>query len=235
MITHAKGTVQGGPYAEFKLMKKGAEANLFLGLWYGIPVVMKKRVPKAYRNPDLDLMIRTSRTIHEARLLHEAKIAGVATPTVFLVDIPNTTIVMEYVGGDLVKTILDRMVKKEREELLVQVGRSVGKLHKFGIIHGDLTTSNMIMTPEGRVLFIDFGLGELKGDVEKMGTDLHLLERALESTHYKIAKRCFKCMMRGYVEEVGEDKAKDVLKRIQEIRARARYVERTMRLSGKLP
>jgi len=100
----------------------------------------------------------------------------------------------------------------------------IGRLHNRGIIHGDLTTSNMILTSNGKVFFVDFGLGEQSEELEIRGVDLHLMKRALQSTHYKYAKECFDAVMEGYAETVGKEPAKNVLEKIQEIERRGRYV-----------
>jgi len=207
------------------LIKKGAEADLFLEDWHNHKVIMKKRLPKSYRIPQLDLEIRKYRTAYESQLLHDAKLAGVPTPTVFMVDLTNTTIVMQYMHGVQVKQVLDNLTELGRVKLCKQIGRMVGRLHKQGIVHGDLTTSNMILTPSGKIYFIDFGLGGRTESLEARGVDLHLVKRALQSTHYKIAKKCFEAVMRGYSEWVSKEEAAEVRKRIQEIERRGRYVE----------
>jgi len=207
------------------LIKKGAEANLFLEDWHDHKVIMKRRLSKSYRIPQLDLDIRKSRTAYESQLLHDAKLAGVPTPTIFRVDLTDTTIVMQYIHGVQVKQVLEDLTELGRVKLCKQIGRMVGRLHKQGIVHGDLTTSNMILTPNGKVHFIDFGLGGRTESLEARGVDLHLMKRALQSTHYKIAKKCFEAVMRGYSEELSKKEAADVVKRIREIERRGRYIE----------
>ena len=206
------------------LIKKGAEANLYLEKWHDREVIIKQRLPKKYRIPQLDLMIRSQRTMHEPNIIHKAKEAGVPTPTIFMVDVVEATIIMEFVEGKQVKEILDQVSSEERLQLSHLIGKMIGRLHKNGIIHGDLTTSNMILTPYGKVVFIDFGLSERSKELEPNGVDLHLMKRALQSTHYKYAKECFKAVIKGYSEVMGEEKAKKVTTKIQEIEKRGRYV-----------
>jgi TP53 regulating kinase-like protein len=206
------------------LLKKGAEASLFLEEWHNRKVIMKRRLPKRYRLPELDSEIRSQRTVHEPNIIHKAKEAGVPTPTIFMVDIAEANIIMEFVEGKQVKEILDHVSPEERQSLSGLIGRMVGRLHKHGIIHGDLTTSNMILTPYGRVVFVDFGLSERSKEVEPKGVDLHLLKRTLQSTHYKFAERCFEAVMKGYAEVVGEDEMKNVTEKIREIEKRGRYI-----------
>jgi len=206
------------------LIKKGAEANLYLENWHGKKVIIKERIPKKYRLPVLDERIRTYRTIHEPQLMHEAKKAGVPTPTIYMVDLAKKSIIMEYVEGKQVKRILNQLSAKERIELCRKIGILIGRLHKSGIIHGDLTTSNMILTSNGKIYFVDFGLGEFSKELEARGVDLHLMKRALQSTHYLFAEESFNAVLEGYAEAVGEVEAKKVLEKIREIELRGRYI-----------
>ena len=206
------------------LIKKGAEASLYLEFWNKRKVVMKRRHPKKYRIPELDLLIRSQRTLHEPNIIHNAKEAGVPTPTIFMVDVADANIIMEFVEGKQVKEILDTVSKEERLILCKLIGDLIGRLHRNGIIHGDLTTSNMILTPNGKVVFVDFGLSERSIELEPMGVDLHLMKRTLQSTHYKYAKECFKAVMDGYEKALGKEDTKKVTVKIREIEKRGRYV-----------
>ncbi len=213
-----------GEVASQTLLKKGAEASLYLADWHEKKVVIKARLPKKYRPPELDEKIRGYRTVHEPQLMHEAKKAGVPTPTIFLIDVKNAVITMEFMEGEQVKQLLGSASKKERQELCVKIGKLIGKLHKHGLIHGDLTTSNMIRDVEGKIFLVDFGLGEKNTELEARGVDLHLMKRALQSTHYQFAEECFEAVMSGYSEVLGAEEAGKVLEKIMEIERRGRYV-----------
>jgi len=206
------------------LLKKGAEASLFLADWHGRRVVIKARLPKKYRPAKLDMEIRGYRTVHEPQLMHEAKKAGVPTPTIFLVDLKNAAITMEFVEGKQVKQLLGSISKEERQELCVEIGKLIGRLHGHGVIHGDLTTSNMILNAEGKIFLVDFGLGEKNIELEARGVDLHLMKRALQSTHYQFAEECFESVMKGYTAVLGAEETGKVLGKIREIERRGRYV-----------
>jgi TP53 regulating kinase-like protein len=213
-----------GEVASRTLLKKGAEASLFLASWHDKRVVIKARFPKKYRPQELDERIRGYRTVHEPQLMHEAKLAGVPTPTIFQVDMKNAAITMEYVEGKQVKQLLSCVSKMERQELCVRIGELIGTLHGRGVVHGDLTTSNMILGTEGKIFLVDFGLGEKNTELEAKGVDLHLMKRALQSTHYEFAEECFENVMRGYSAVLGADEAESVLEKIREIERRGRYV-----------
>ncbi|MHA1649604.1 MAG: KEOPS complex kinase/ATPase Bud32 [Candidatus Helarchaeota archaeon] len=205
------------------LYKKGAEAYLFKEEWYGKLVLKKVRIPKSYRHPSLDRSLRAARTIHEAKILTETRKLGIATPIVFFIDIPNTTIIMEFIEGIRVKELLNNS-NINHTELCKKIGRIIGVLHNNNIIHGDLTTSNMILEHESRKIYlIDFGLAEYSTTIESRGVDLHLIHRALQSTHFKILEDCFNAIKDGYAEIIGRQKANEVFQRLHEIEKRGRY------------
>ena len=205
------------------LIKKGAEAELYRMSWMGRDSVIKRRIRKLYRNPDLDLYIRITRTGLEAKLLSEARKLGVPTPIVYSLDVKNTEIIMSFISGPPLKKIIPEMDRETLYEIFSLIGRLVGKLHKGGIVHGDLTTSNMIL--KGDLLFlIDFGLGDHSSDLEARGVDIHLMRRALESSHHEVSKCAFEGFISGYEEVMGGE-TKDILRRVNEIRRRGRYVE----------
>ncbi|MGQ9759103.1 MAG: KEOPS complex kinase/ATPase Bud32 [Candidatus Methanomethylicaceae archaeon] len=205
------------------LIKKGAEAELYRGVWMGRDSILKRRIKKVYRNPDLDIYIRSSRTSLEAKLLSEARKLGVPTPIIYNVDLKKTEIIMSYIPGPTLKKMIPQMDPPSIEQTFSIVGRLVGLLHKGGIVHGDLTTSNMLV--QDRALFlIDFGLGEHTYDLEARGVDIHLMRRALESSHHEVSKKAYDGFVSGY-ESVMLEETKEILKRVGEIRRRGRYVE----------
>ena len=87
-----------------------------------------------------------------------------------------------------------------------------------------IPTSNLILTSEGRIVFIDFGLSEQTTEVEARGVDLHLMKRALTSTHFMHAHECFEAVMEGYREVMGKGQTEEVLDKIIEIEKRGRYI-----------
>jgi len=207
------------------LLKKGAEASLFLADWHGRRAIIKARLPKNYRPAELDKKIRSYRTVHEPQLMNEAKKAGVPTPKIFLVDMKDAAITMEFVEGKQVKQLLGNLASEKRQALCVKIGELIGRLHKHGLIHGDLTTSNMILNAEGKIFLVDFGLGEKNKELEARGVDLHLMKRALQSTHYDMAGECFKHVQEGYAMVLGARDAGKVFGKIREIERRGRYVD----------
>ena len=207
------------------LLKRGAEASLYISDWYGRKAITKIRVSKKYRPEVLDRQIRSYRTIHEPQLLHQAKAAGIATPLVYMVNVSEATIIMEYIEGVQVKQQLNSVSESEREGICLKIGEIIGKLHREHLIHGDLTTSNMIIDNQGKIFLVDFGLGEKNVELEAKGVDLHLLKRALQSTHFVFWEDCFRDIFMGYRLVVGVELAEKVYEKIREIESRGRYVE----------
>jgi Kae1-associated kinase Bud32 len=205
------------------LLGRGAEAELWLVEWLGRKAVAKRRVPKAYRLPELDRTLRQSRTKLEARLLREGRMANVPTPLVYDVDLApeSCVLTMEYIEGEQAKRLLNRLPLAEARKLSRRIGESIGRLHRGGVVHGDLTTSNMLV--RGKTLhFIDFGLGAMTGELEAQGVDLRVLKEAFGSTHAHIGK-CFDEMLKGYTSEYKS--GAEAVERMKEIAARGRYTD----------
>ena len=202
-----------------ELLKRGAEAEIHLSEWRDRKVVIKKRIPKTYRKEEIDRRLREARTKLEAKLISEARGIGVSTPIIYDVDTMNSQIMMEYVEGERIKEALHHVDREKQQSLCIDIGRCVGKFHKNDLIHGDLTTSNMILK-NNKIYFIDFSLGGKSKEIEAKGVDLHLLSEAFESTHSEILEM-FDYVLEGYQEEY--DDAKTVIKKVKEIEKRGRY------------
>jgi TP53 regulating kinase-like protein len=194
--------------------------------WYGLQVVRKHRLPKTYRVPQLDSEITRSRTVREARLMHAAAVGGVPTPSIYFVDSDRSTIIMEFIEGIMLKDVVDSLEKERRASIFWRIGQQIALLHQHDIVHGDLTTSNMILTPSGKVFFIDFGLGDFSSSIEDKGVDVHLMHRALESAHFKYSGECFDAVVNGYRAALGDEQSGGVLSRVKEIEMRGRYLTR---------
>lgn len=207
-----------------RVIAKGAEADLVLREWNGLKALSKIRRPKGYRHPELDSRLRRSRTKAEADSIHRAKLSGVGTPLLYHVDPDNAIIVMEYIDGVKVRDVVDRLTDEERRELFTRIGGYAGRLHGAGIIHGDLTTSNILKQGD-RLVFIDFGLAEVSTEVEKRGVDLNLMNRMLTSTHYRHQEELLAAFVEGYRETLGAE-AEEALTRMEEVAKRGRYIEK---------
>ncbi|MEM3692844.1 MAG: Kae1-associated kinase Bud32 [Candidatus Bathyarchaeia archaeon] len=213
-------------FGELRLIYKGAEADVYESTWHGYHVVVKRRIPKAYRIDALDKELRKRRTIFEAQLLMDAKRMGVPAPTVMMLDPYEALLVMTFVEGRRLREKLEEVDDFEATALCHRLGETVARLHEVGIQHGDLTTSNMILASDGRIFLIDFGLGGYDSDSEALGVDILLVKRALMSAHYKKARRAYEAFLEGYEERLGKERAREVIAKVREIEERGRYVDR---------
>ncbi|MDO9538277.1 MAG: KEOPS complex kinase/ATPase Bud32 [Thermoplasmata archaeon] len=199
------------------IIARGAEAVLTRSRWHNRDVVVKERVTKAYRVKELDSRLRESRTKSEAQLMAQARKAGVKTPLVYDIDLVKCIIVMEFIEGLTAKMVLQEL--PNREQLALEIGKHVGRLHRADIVHGDLTTSNIIFQGQ-EPCFIDFGLGEKSHEIEKKGVDMHLLKEALSSAHSE-HEHLYNAVACGYTEEYPEGER--ILALVEEIENRGRY------------
>ncbi len=199
------------------LLKRGAEAEIHLTEFLGREAIAKLRLPKTYRNKRIDDVLRKNRTKSEARLMSEVKKYGVSTPVIYDVSVDECMIVMQYINGERVKDILNSVSEKKRKKICYMIGESVGKMHTNNVIHGDLTTSNMILLND-KIFFIDFGLGEKNSEIEAKGVDLHVMMEGFEGAHSEVD--AFDYVLGAYK---SYDKKDIVVKRMYEISRRGRY------------
>ncbi len=187
-----------------KILAIGAEAVLTLEK----DKVIKERTKKKYRIPAIDARLRGSRTRREVKVLEKLHDLGF-TPKVLFSD--NEEIIeIEYLHG---KKLADCLEQTDCVALGKEIGRKIKQIHDMGIIHGDLTTSNMIYSPP--VYFIDFGLSFFSQKIEDKAVDLHVLEEALESKHHTISHKVFSAVKETYAD-------KEVLARLLEVELRGR-------------
>jgi len=205
-----------------RVIKVGAEAEIYLTTFMDFEVVVKKRIPKAYRIPEVDLWIRTQRSKREVKIMTLAKRLGVRTPAVFFTDLENGIIVMEHVYGETLKKVLEdkRISEKIKLQIILEIGKYIGILHKNDIIHGDLTPSNIIVK-DSEIILLDFGLSEITKDERLKATDLHVFKEALK-TILDDYQKFFEWFTKGYLESYSG--GRKVLEIEEEIEKMGRYV-----------
>ena len=203
-----------------KIIYQGAEAKICISKYMGFDIVKKRRVKKGYRIKQIDDNLISTRTKEEAKLMVEARKSGVSIPIIYDVDLQEGIITMEYLKGKRIKDILNNLDEKERARICKKIGESIARFHNNNIIHGDITTSNMILS-DNQIHFFDFGLGEINSELEAKGVDLHVLMEAIESTHSKYSN-CFNYVLEGYKKELKQD-ANQVINKIEDIIKRGRY------------
>lgn len=213
-----------------KIIARGAEAVLKRD---GNRLI-KERVRKGYRVPELDERIRSQRTRTEERMLSKARRAGVGAPPVW--NVTSNEIVMGFVDGPTLKECLNSMPRRERLAVYEEIGEAAANLHRAGIMHGDLTTSNMILAPRpddegsratprggkpGSLFVIDFGLAKTSKRVEDQAVDMFLLYEALKAAHYRFLEEAWKNIIKAY--KYNYTIADKVLERFDKIERRRRY------------
>lgn len=234
-----------------QLIKQGAEARLFACSYLGKPTIIKERFKKNYRHADLDTSITRERIKNEARAIVRCKTADVRTPCLYFVDFERRRIFMEHFEDSItVKDFIISIVTKYNENgsgeakilnsIAKIIGETVRKLHENNIIHGDLTTSNMLLVqktasdtandmkwlnlPNMELVMIDFGLSYIDKSTEDKGVDLYVLERAIISTHNDYPD-LFSTILEAY-KNLTKNNVKEILRKFEEVRARGR--KRTM-------
>jgi len=200
------------------LLKRGAEAELRRTDWHGRRAVEKVRVPKAYRHEKIDDELRRQRMRMEARLMHEVRGLGVSVPILYDVDLVSHRLVMEFIDGPTVKDVLQKRLEDPRA-VARAIGRVAGTLHANGVVHGDLTTSNMLWR-DGTVYLIDLSMGEKTGSLEAQGVDLRLLKEAWTSAHYEVLD-LFDEVLAAY--RASYPRAEAAIAKLREIEERGRY------------
>jgi len=194
-------------YSMKQLIAQGAEAKIY----HSDGKIIKERVKKSYRLAEIDSKLRKERTRAEAKLIRSLERAGVPVPAVLKEDDKGMVLELEFIDGEKVRDYLERT---EDIEICKQIGELTAKMHSANVVHGDLTTSNLIL--KDKVYLIDLGLGEVSERIEDKAVDLHLFKECLISKHHKIWEACWKNFIEGYKNE-------KVLDRLKIVESRGRY------------
>ena len=199
------------------IISQGAEAIIIKKR----ELIIKNRIKKSYRIPELDDKIKKQRTKSEAKLLAKAgRIINCPVPEINK-DKKSTQIKMPFIDGKKLAEHLGKFPVSKQKAILKQIGKDIAKLHQENIIHGDLTTSNMILVKD-KIFFIDFGLGYFNGKYEDKAVDIHLLKQALEAKHFRYWKELYKEFEKGY-KSVGKTQAEKVFNQLIKVEKRGRY------------
>jgi TP53 regulating kinase-like protein len=196
-----------------ELIAQGAEAKLYKE----DDRIIKHRFEKKYRLSFIDKKLRGFRTRREAKVL--GKLEDIVPCPKVLKNDEKETLEIEFIDGPKVRDVLEKM---DCKKICKELGKKIALMHDNGIIHGDLTTSNMIWKDE--VYFIDFGLSFFSDKYEDKAVDLHLLKQALESKHYTIFEECYQAALDSY--RKNSEHSKQVLKRLEKVETRGRYKRR---------
>ena len=201
-----------------KLVNRGAEADVYSTVWNKKKAILKIRKTKSYRNTLLDQKIRKQRTVRESQILSQVKSFGVSTPLIYFLDTNKCSILMQQINGKIVRDLRDSEIVK----ICSEIGKTVGIMHKNGIMHGDLTTSNFIVEKK-KLFLIDFGLANRTEKPDDHAIDLRLFKEILNSAHAKVMEKSWKNFQKGYSKSVGTKYCKKVLDLVAVIESRGRY------------
>ncbi len=193
-----------------KTLFQGAEATILKKSNH----IVKNRLKKSYRLPILDEKLRRQRTKREIKLLQKASLI-IPVPKIIRSD--EYQIELELIKGKKLSENLNKLSSKNK--ISEQIGQNIAKLHDNNIIHGDLTTSNIILK-NNKAYFIDFGLGFESSKAEDKAVDLHLIKQALEAKHFKYFESLFSSILKGY--KISKN-ASAVLQRLKKVERRGRY------------
>lgn len=202
------------------MYRRGAEADLREAEWGGRPALLKSRTPKKYRHPDLDARLRRQRTVREAQALARARALGVRTPLVYAVDSNRCQILMQRLRGPT----LARSRGAEFARRCKEAGAMAAALHAGGLAHGDLTTSNLLVS-RGLLFMVDFGLASFTHRPEDHAVDLRLFKEVLGSAHAGDMDAAWRAFVSGYRSSAGAARLATVLRTVADIEARGRYAD----------
>ena len=193
-----------------KRIGDGAEAVIYLD-----KDVIKERIKKSYRHKDIDLKLRQFRTRRESKVLKKLEGIKFPAPRLIKMDDKEMKITMDYINAPRLRDVIN---SNNQKELCKETGKLVAELHNNDIIHGDLTTSNILF--KDNLSFIDFGLSFFSKRVEDKAVDIHLFRQGLESKHYKIWRGAFKNFLIGYKKA---EENKEIMLRFEKVEERGRY------------
>ena len=201
-----------------KLINRGAEADVYSTIWDKKKAILKIRTKKAYRNSLLDQKIRKQRTIRESQIISQVKSFGIPTPLIYFVDLNKYSILMQNIDGKTVRDTQDNEIVKVCNE----IGKIVGTMHKNGIMHGDLTTSNFIVHKK-KLFLIDFGLASRTEKPDDHAVDLRLFKEILNSAHADVFEKAWSNFLSGYKSSVGKERFAKITSKVMIIESRGRY------------
>jgi len=209
-----------------KMISKGAEADLYLVYFEGKESILKIRKRKRYRIKELDLSIRRNRTYLEASILDFLNKNNFPSPKLYYANLSETYIIMEYIKGEKLKTLLDKHLIDNIGLIGFKIGKLVGRLHNLGIIHNDLTTSNFILRENSidQIYLIDYGLSMKSNSFKDKAVDLDVFYRVLVSTHPEESNAMFREFLEGY-KMISQDYS-DTIKFYDKLSRMGRYYER---------
>ena len=237
-----------------KVLSQGAEGKIYLTKFLDKLCLVKERFIKQYRVKELDTKLTKSRILNETRNISRASKNGINVPTIYFVNLIERKIYMEYINnGCQLKEILTYIFQlndlntyeKFLEKIINDLGNMISKLHSNGIVHGDLTPSNIILKIKSNendennlnsgkdeilklknydyMYLIDFGLSSMttsnQSGIEDKAVDLYVLKRAMISNNPK-SEEVFEKVINIY--ENNCDNGKKIIEHYKKVEMRGR-------------
>ncbi len=206
---------------------KGAEAIIYQGTYLQNPVIIKQRLPKTYRHPEIDHRIRLHRLRSEAKVMSIARKIGASVPSLIGINIQESYLLIEEIDGKLLYETMDLLPIQRLKPIFSSLGSQIGLLHCNDIIHGDLTVFNVIIQLEDKPIIIDFGLGRISNEIESKADDILTFYSTLKAIQ-PASKILFSTFLDGYLSVYPE--GKNTYEQMKKIQSRARYIAREDRL-----
>jgi len=198
-----------------ELIQEGAEAKIFKKTDNNIITIIKQRINKKYRINAINKLLIPVRTRREAKVISKLEKLNIKVPKLIFNN-KKDILEMEFINGDKIRDILDNNI-----ELAEEIGNYLAIMHDNNIIHGDLTTSNMILDKNSDLVFIDFGLSLFSHRLEDKAVDIHLFKQALESKHHKVFEQAYNSFIKGYKKSKNY---KEVIQRLKNVEKRGRNI-----------
>ena len=196
-----------------EMIFRGAEAVVEKIEWQGSSAISKVRNKRSYRHPDLERRLVTERLRSESRVIERLLSKGISVPALYEVNIEKSQIIMELIDG----ITLEKGLRSDKfHDYLVSSAKVLSQIHSSGVVHGDPTTSNFMISE--KIYAIDFGLSTFNDDAESRASDIRVFLESLEAHHSEISGR--EIFIEAYS---AWESSKEVLEALEVLELRGRY------------
>ena len=195
------------------------------------PCIVKHRLAKRYRIDEIEKNLSISRLKQEVSNLGRARSLGIPVPAIYSVNIKHKFICIEYLLDHV--TLKEYLASKagryddatitEMKDIFVLLGKYIAQLHNGNIVHGDLTSSNVMIEKNSlKLKLIDFGLSSPSANIEDKAVDLYVFEKSLQCDQSEEDKldTFVDALYTGYI--ANSEKLDAVVQRLQKVKLRGR-------------
>ncbi|CRG98050.1 EKC/KEOPS complex subunit BUD32, putative [Plasmodium gallinaceum] len=223
------------------LISSGSDARIYKCDFIGKEAVKKVIYRKFYRHRKIDAKIRKLRVSNEIKFTKRLASLNIDIPFLYFVDVKEKSLYFEYIKGCTINNIL-KNIKEYEPNIAKCIGMILARIHNGNIIHGDFTTSNLILRNSYinenkiydysnnsiyklndldtiKLCVIDFGLSFLSSSVEDKAVDLFVLLKAIKSFHSEFSS-LEEDILRGY--EMKSNNFNEISKKLEIVKQRGR-------------